>query len=157
MSIEKNEKRGLGAVAVLGALMLSTSAFAGTVSAPLVTEAPTASSSAGMKVVRDSVSGQLRAPTGAEAQAMAAQEMSSLKSNGKGAVGMLTGDEAPQQKITETGAVSLELSEETMVYSVVKRAADGSLNMQCVTGADAAKKLINSKSPATKQEHKHDK
>jgi len=153
MFIEKNEKRGLGAMAALTALMLSASAFASTVSAPLVTEAVAATSPAGMKVVRDSATGALRAPTPAEAQAMVAQE----KVKGKVGVGMLTGTEAPQQQLTSTGAVRMELSEETMVYSVVKRADDGSLNMECVTGSDAAKKLINSKSPATKQEHKHDK
>ena len=156
MSIGKNEKRGLGAIAALTALMLSASAFAGTVSAPLVTEAATASP-AGLKVVRDSVSGQLRAPTGAEAQAMAEQDMANLKAKGKASVGILTGTEAPQQQMTASGAVRMELSEDTMVYSVVKRAADGSLEMQCVTGAAAAKKFVNSKSPATKQEHKHDK
>ncbi len=155
MSIEKTQKRGLVAMAALSALMLSASAFAGTVSAPLMTEAATGP--AGMKVVRDSATGELRAPTGAEAQAMAAQDMASLKAKGKASVGMLTGTEAPQQQLTSTGAVRMELSEESMVYSVVKRATDGSLSMECVTGADAAKKLINSKSPATKQEHKHDK
>lgn len=153
MSIGKNEQRGLGAMAALTALMLSASAFAGTVSAPVVTEVAAATSPVGMKVVRDSVTGELRAPTGAEAQAMVAQE----KVKGKASVGMLTGTEAPQQQLTSSGAVRMELSEDSMVYSVVKRADDGSLSMECVTGADAAKKLINSKSTATKQEHKHDK
>lgn len=153
MSIGKNEK--LGAIAALTALMLSGSAFAAVTE--VVLDAPVVTSPAGMKVVRDSVTGALRAPTSAEAQAMVAQEMAAIKASGKTGVGMLTGTDTPQQQITENGAIMLELAEDTMVYSVMKRAADGSLSMQCVTGADAAKKLINSKSPATKQEHKHDK
>ncbi|MEN9866499.1 MAG: hypothetical protein RL748_2089 [Pseudomonadota bacterium] len=155
MSIGKSKK--IGALAALTALMLSGSALAGTASLQLATDAPVTTSPAGMKVVRDATTGELRAPTAAEAKAMLEQDMAAIKANGKAGVGMLTGTDAPQQKVVESGAVMLELAEDTMVYSVVKRAADGSLNMQCVTGADAAKKLLHSKSPATKQEHKHDK
>ncbi len=155
MCIGKNENPGLAAIAILGALMLSASAFA--VETVVLVDPPATAIPAGLKVVRDSVTGQLRAPTSAEAQAMANQDMAAMKASAKTAVGMVTGTIAPEQTVTSNGAVMLELTEDTMVYSVVQRAADGSMSMQCVTGSDAAKKLINSKSPATKQEHKHDK
>jgi hypothetical protein len=132
-------KRGLGALVALTALVVSSAAFA-------------ADGKDGMKVVRDAATGELRAPTPAEAQTMHAQEKAKAPSK---AVGMLTGAVEPQQKLMANGTVMMELTEDSMVYSVVTKKADGSLDMQCVTGSDAANKVINGKS--TKQEHKHDK
>jgi len=142
-------KRGLGALVALTALVVSSAAFA-------------ADGKDGMKVVRDQVSGQLRAPTPAEAQVMIVQEQAKAKTPAK-AMGMLTGTE-PQQKVMQNGTVMLELTEESMVHSVVTRKADGSLEMQCVHGDaahnhavhnHAAHKGVHGKS--SKQEQKNDK
>lgn len=130
-------KRGLGALVALTALVVSSAAFA-------------ADGKDGMKVVRDQVTGELRGPTPVEAQAMAAQEKAKAPAK---ALGLLTGTE-PQQKVMKNGAVMMELTEESMVYSVVTRKADGSLDMQCVHGSDAAHKVVNGK---VTKEHKHDK
>ena len=145
---QQNNKRSLGAILALGALVLSSSAFAASVP----------DTTMGMIVVRDAETGKLRGATPAEAQAMQVQE-NQLKASGKTAsVGMLTGTASPQQVVNRHGAVMMELTEDTMVYSVVKRTADGKLDMQCVTGADAAKKYLSNKTiPATSSEHKHDK
>ncbi len=141
MSNQQNNKRSLGAIFALGALVLSSAAFA--------------ADAVGMKVVRDAETGQLRGPTPAEAQLMQAQQ-NQVKGKSKG---MLTGTTAPQQVVTKRGAVMMELTEDSMVYSVAKVNADGKLEMQCVTGSDAASKFVNNKSlPATSHsEHKHDK
>ena len=142
MSMTQNSKRALGALAALTALLVSSAAFAA--------EAP------GMKVVKDAATGQLRAPTPAEAQAMHTQEKSLAKTTKS--VGILSGSETPMVSVKPNGTVMIELTEDTMVYSVVQKGADGSMNMQCVTGADAANKLVNSKTTTKQaQEHQHDK
>lgn len=147
MSNQQNNKRGLGAglgsILALGALVLSSSAFAAGLT-----------DSMGMIAVRDAETGQLRGATPAEAQLMQAQQNSVRV----GAAGLITGTVSPQMTINKFGAKKLEMTEDTLVYSVVTRKADGSLDMQCVTGADAANKFINNKSTtATSSEHKHDK
>jgi hypothetical protein len=143
MSNQQNNKRSLGAILALGALVLSSSAFA--------------ADALGMKVVRDAETGQLRGPTPVEAQLMQTQQ-NQVKGTNK-SKGMLTGTTTPQQVVTKRGAVMMELTEDSMVYSVAKVNADGKLEMQCVTGSDAASKFVNNKSlPASSHsEHKHDK
>jgi hypothetical protein len=154
MSIKKNElssdglrmlRNGLCGSLAIAALVLSSSAFA--------------AENLGMRVVRDATTGELRAPTADEFKALQAQEALSRTSAKSQPVGMLTKSTAPQMQHMKNGGTKLELLDDTMVYSVVQRAADGSLNMQCVTGADAANKSVNSKdisvTPQAK-EHKHD-
>ena len=145
---QQNNKRNLAAILALGALMLSSSAFA----------ASLPDTTMGMIVVRDAETGKLRGATPAEAQAMQLQQ-NELKASGKTAsVGMLTGNPSPQLTVNKHGTTMMELTEDSMVYSVVKRTADGKLDMQCVTGTAAAHKYLNNKSiPATSSEHKHDK
>lgn len=146
MSMTQNSKRALGTLAALTALMVSSAVFAAD-----AVETP------GMKVVKDALTGQLRAPTTDELQSTQLQQRGKSKSLAK-PVGMLSGSETPMMSVKPNGTVMIELTEDTMVYSVVQKNADGSMNLQCVTGSDAADKLVNSKS-ATKpaQEHKHDK
>ncbi len=136
----------LGATLAVVAVSLSSGAFA--------VEAM------GLKVVKDAQTGALRAPTAEEFTAMQAQENAvtagtkSTKSRG-----MLSRKESPKAVHMSHGGVRMELTEDTMTYSVATRNADGAIDMQCVTGADAAAKAMNEKStsatPANK-EHKHD-
>lgn len=112
---------------------------------------------AGMKVVKDAQTGQLRAPTADEFKKMQAQE-NTLKSGKKKSLGMLTNTEEPKLVPHRRGGLKMELTEDTMVYSVATRNADGSFTMQCVTGADAADKAVNQASTSTKghEGHNHD-
>jgi hypothetical protein len=138
-------RSGLCASVAIAALALSSSALA--------------AENLGMKVVRDATTGELRAPTADEFKAMQAHEDSLRTSAKTQPLGMLSKSVAPQMAHMKNGATKLELLDDTLVYSVVQRAADGSLNMQCVTGADAANKAVNSQqtsvTPQTK-EHQHD-
>jgi hypothetical protein len=91
---------------------------------------------AGMVVVRDPVSGQLRAPTAAEFQALQPPPAASA------ARGAAT--TAPVVTVRPDGSRSVRLGEESLVYAVATRAADGTLDTQCVTGAAAADATLNS-------------
>ena len=110
----------------------------------------------GMRIVRDPVTGLLRGPTAEEFQAMEAQE---LKANaGKAAVVKV----APVAEHRADGSVMLKLDESHMNYSMVTRNADGTLTEQCVTGADAAQKVLlgkkvsSAKNVKNAKEHAHD-
>ena len=83
----------------------------------------------GMVVVRDADTGQLRAPTPAEAQAL------HPRTNASAAAAAAP---APRMIIGPGGRRSVKLDQRHMVYSVVTRGADGKLEEQCVHGADAA-------------------
>ena len=87
----------------------------------------------GMVVARDPQTGELRAPTPAESRALAAQPASSAM-------------RAPSQPMLVThpgGAKHVRLGEQGLVYSVVKRGADGKLSEQCLHGEAAAEKAVN--------------
>ena len=87
----------------------------------------------GRVVVRDAQTGQLRAPTAAEMRALAPPPASARMS-------------APPQPAMVThpgGSRHVHLGERGLVYSVVKRGADGKLEEQCVHGAAAAEKAIH--------------
>ncbi|MDB5790667.1 MAG: hypothetical protein JWQ80_691 [Massilia sp.] len=86
----------------------------------------------GMVVVRDAQTGQLRAPTPAEMRALAPPSASASMS-------------APSQPALVThpgGSRHVRLGERGLVYTVVKRGADGKLDEQCVHGAAAAEKAL---------------
>jgi len=80
----------------------------------------------GMVVVRDPQTGELRAPTATEAQALhgnAAQRR------------------APAQRVESIGpggSRKVQLGRSALVYSVAKRGPDGALQEQCVNGEEAA-------------------
>lgn len=144
MSMTQNSKRALGTLAALTALMVSSAVFAAD-----AVETP------GMKVVKDALTGELRAPTTDELKStqMRAKSRSVSKS-----VGMVTGSDAPQAVVRANGSVMLELTEDSMVYSVAKRNADGSMEMECVHGADAAHDAVHhAHSHTTKQAKKEQK
>ena len=61
-------------------------------------------------------------------------------------VGMLTGTLNPQPVSLPGGGVAQELDASTMVYSVARIHADGTIEKVCVNGAEAADKAM--KAPA---------
>ncbi len=140
-------KRAFGTLAALTALMVSSAVFAAD-----AVDMP------GMKVVKDALTGQLRAPTDDELKAAQAQMRSKSRSVSK-AVGMITGTDAPQAVTLANGTVMMELTEDSMVYSVLKRNPDGSMEMQCVHGEDAAHNAVHNHahSHTTKQAKKEQK
>ncbi len=80
------------------------------------------------------------------AQARATME-ASMKAAARGQkVGMLTGKLNPQPVKLAGGGVAQELDASTMMYSVARVAADGTVEMVCVNGSDAADKAL--KAPA---------
>lgn len=105
---------------------LAAAAVAAVIGLPAVSQA-----AEGAVVVRDAETGQLRAPTAAEASA--------LRKSGP-AVSAAARAAAPVQRKLAHGAVMMELPEEMMQFSVVSRAADGALVRSCVQGAEQAEK-----------------
>lgn len=104
----------------------------------------------GMVVARDPQTGQLRAPTAAEVKALRQQGEASMM--GKAAA-------AAPTAITRTDGVrQVRLGERGMVYSVVRRDADGKLVKECVQGEHAAEEAVKSGAPAARanREHSHD-
>ena len=99
----------------------------------LASAAPLAAQAAPQSVVvRDAETGQLRAPNAEEAKALNA-------ARGKAARSSLAAA-SPEPRTLANGAVSMELDESTLVYSVVRRNADGTLSRFDVQGKDAAEK-----------------
>jgi len=112
----------------------------------------------GMRIVRDPVTGQLRAPTAEEYQALQAEEAKAAAARKATAPAA-----APAPVRRADGSVQLMLDESQMSYSVVTRNADGSLTEQCVTGAAEAQKALSGKKvsvvksgKAAAKEHSHD-
>ena len=98
-----------------------------------------------MVVVRDAVTGQLRAPTAAEFQALQAQPVPASKTARKAAV------TSPSITTLPNGTRTMSVGEDLMTYSVVRRADDGALTMLCVTGADAAAAAVAHPSTANQE------
>lgn len=92
-------------------------------------------------VVRDAETGQLRAPTAEEAKALNA-------SRGKAARSSLAA--APEPRTLANGAVAMDLDESTMVFSVARRNADGTISRFDVQGKDAAEKAAKAPKNFTK-------
>lgn len=95
-----------------------------------------------LTVVRDPLSGVLRAPTDEERQALMQSASTSVA----------TEPGAAQAKIHEpTGARGLKLGENTFSYVVVRRNPDGSMTEICVTGPEAAAKAVQAPAISTKE------
>lgn len=88
----------------------------------------------GMTVVRDKLTGKLRAPTSAELRALRGQLVKPETTM------------APVQPTKSTvrpdGTRAIHLGERGMVYSVMRRSADGTLAGHCVKGEEAAHEAI---------------
>jgi len=107
-----------------------------------------------MRVVRDPVTGELRAPNAAEMAAFQKAEAQLRAAKGKPAVS------APVEVRYPDGTVETKLDDDTVMYSVVSAAADGTLTMDCLPAKEAAKfvKSPSKKSstkPAGKADHAH--
>jgi hypothetical protein len=102
----------------------------------------------GMVVVRDAQTGQLRTPTPAEMRALQPAPSASMRAQAQPS--MVTGP---------GGRRSVRLGERHMVYSVVKRDAEGKLGEQCVHGVHAAERAAQGAAepaPAKQEEHRHE-
>jgi hypothetical protein len=86
-----------------------------------------------MVVVRDPLTGELRAPTPAERKALAAAPNAALRT---------AAPLAPQAIRNADGSRKVRLGERGQVYEVVRRAPDGTLAGQCVHGAQAASRAL---------------
>lgn len=104
--------------------------------------APAVMAQDAQRVVRDAETGQLRAPTVEEANAMSARAA-------RAASTLRVAPATPLVKYHRSGATGARLTNEHLSHSVVSRNADGSLSEQCVTGAEAADAAV--KSPAQPQ------
>jgi len=114
-----------------------------------------ADESIGMQVVRDAETGALRAPNEVEGKAMeAARE--ALRQNGNSKkVGIMSGKESPAPKSLSRGGTVMELTEDTMAFSVVQRDANGKLDMQCIIGTDKIEKTNSKSAKSTAHKHTH--
>lgn len=78
-----------------------------------------------------------------DAEKARANVQASMKAAARGQkVGMLTGRANPAPVVAADGTVSQELDAGTMSYTVARRNADGTMEMVCVTGADAAQQAM---------------
>ena len=103
----------------------------------------------GMVVVRDPQTGQLRAPTAAERQALTRGPAPSLRA------------QAPVSQLSSQvvrnpdGSRKVKLGQRGQVFEVVTRAPDGHLAQQCVQGEEAASRALRQSAPH-QQEMRHE-
>jgi hypothetical protein len=110
-------------------------------------------------VATDGEGTTLRAPTAAEAKALAAAAATTTTAPER-RIGMVTGKVNPAPIVHSDGTVEQELDASTMSYTVARTNADGSISMVCVTGEQAAHKAMKGKNSRTKvmasKGHSHD-
>ena len=104
------------------------------VNAPSTVET-TGATQAGLRLYKDTGSGELRAPTAEEMQAVAA-ERPAPRTN-------------MRKSYARNGATRVVLDDSFLEYSVIVRQPDGSLAEVCVTGADKAAAVGAAASQAT--------
>lgn len=113
-----------------------------------------ASSAMAQRAARDNPGDALRALTPAEARA--------LESKASAPVGLRSGKPNPQPVTHADGSVEHELDTSTLMHSVARRNADGSISTYCVTGTDRAERLVKASGSSTRmtvkaaKEHQHD-
>lgn len=123
--------------------------------------ATAASTDAGMRVARDPETGQLRAPTAEEAQALSAPAAGTSRTAKTTAPrGLITGRVNPPPVVYPDGTIEQELDDSTVMYSVARRGADGKIEMYCVPGKTEADKIVKGQVKgqklATAKEHQHE-
>jgi len=96
----------------------------------------------GMRVVRDPVTGQLRAPTAEESKAMDEQAAKARAAKVAADPAGAAADSPPPMEFRQSNGVRYRVGDSFLSYSVVRRGADGKLDMQCVTGNEAAERLV---------------
>jgi hypothetical protein len=87
---------------------------------------------------RDTETGQLRAPTADEVKAMSPERAARP-------VGLVSGKANPQAIRHADGTIQQELDTSTLMYSVARRNADGTISQFCVTGPEAAERIVKGK------------
>lgn len=104
-----------------------------------------ASAPESMVVVRDPQTGQMRAPTTAELQALR-----------RAAPAALQAPAAPKMVVGPDGRRHVQLGEGGLVYSLVTRDKEGQLDRHCVNGAAAAERALAQPSATPHREHRHE-
>ena len=122
--------------------LAATLALAFTMSTPITSAAAEA-----MRVVRDPVTGELRAQNAAEAAAFEKAE-AQLRA-AKVAKGEARAP-APVEIRHPDGSVEMQLGDDTHMYSIATSGADGSLTLDCVPAKEAQKRLKSSKKASAK-------
>lgn len=114
--------------------------------APLAAQAGEA-----MRVVRDPATGELRAPTAAEVNAMKRAEAAQQRARGPR---IATATAAPTEIVHPDGTVEMPLGEDSHMASVVRLNADGSLTSACLPAKQAGAWVQGSGkgTPAAKRE-----
>jgi hypothetical protein len=90
----------------------------------------------GLKVVRDPVTGALRAPTAEESRKLDSPAATEAR-------GVLSGRLNPPVVRHANGMKSVELTSQQTMYSVVTRNADGTLQKHCVSSAEQSERLAS--------------
>jgi hypothetical protein len=99
----------------------------------------------GLVVVKDAVTGKMRAPT--------PEEMRALRAAAPPNAAMSSARPAAAPSMTRAdGARGVRVGDSHMVYEVVTRGPDGKLSSQCVQGLEAAERALNH--PADQAAHK---
>lgn len=97
----------------------------------------------GQTVVRDPVTGRMRAPTHEEFRAMQEASRRVVQPSARSTATDAAAASAPEVEVLPGGAHRVRLGERAMTYSVVSRKADGTLSgLQCVTGERAAEAAV---------------
>ncbi len=117
----------------------ATLALAFTLTAPMGAHAADA-----MRVVRDPLTGEMRSPNAAETAAFEKAEAQIRLRSGKPAV------QQPVEIRHPDGTIETKLGDDTMMYSVVSAAADGTLTFDCLPAKEAQKFVKGKKSSSAK-------
>jgi hypothetical protein len=137
----KNAAR-LAGVGIGIASLAASPAFAQSTAAPEVQLKAPAATAPNMMIVRDPVTGQLRAPTAEEAAALqqtpAAAARAGRAASAQASQASPSAPSAPLTKSHSNGARGVRLTDEMATYSVATRRADGTLEIEHVEGKKAA-------------------
>jgi len=109
-----------------------------------LTVSMTASAADAMRVVRDPVTGEMRGPTAAEVAAFEKAEAQIRAGSRRTQV------QQPTEICHPDGSVEMKLGEDTMMYSVVSSAADGTLSFDCLPAAEAKEFVKGKRASASK-------
>ena len=99
------------------------------------------------RVTRDAATGQLRSMTADEASAL---EQAAPRRSSTARRGLRTGRIDPQAITHADGTVELELDDSSLMYSVARRGANGSIDRVCVSGSQQAAKAMAAPTFASK-------
>jgi hypothetical protein len=138
MSIKFLKAAGIS-FALIGAAALPLQAAAHDHAAP---SDSTVASTDSQRVVRDPVTGQLRAPTADEHAVLEQQQANKARM-------FRVAPKANMQRYHPNGGRGARLTDEFLTSSVVVKAADGSLVEQCFDSHDAAEAAVHSHSVTT--------